>query len=424
MSDSRHRRARQRPRHAATLRHGIVIPAVASVLLAALGFYGMQGVATVALATSNANTADISSLLGEDQAEYISAPVATDEDGTPVDAAEGEALNILVIGSDVRTDENADIGGYVAGARGDTTIILHISADRSRMELVSIPRDTRVAVSDCESFDGQYQRGWTGKFNIAFANGYNFNNDPAEAAACVMRTLNDLTGIEFDGQFVVADFTGFRDMVDALGGVPMCIPYDVYSKKAKLDLDAGAQILNGTDALAWARARTGTNLGDGTDLMRIERQQELIESMLRKALGVNAFTDMSVMTQFVKAATSSFTMSEEFADVTYDFGLAYSLRNIDLNNVTMMTAPWAYAGDSSGDVVLTSEAESVWEALRNDTPLADLESDDTTDDTDTSTEAPVDTSENEATMFLPIPPESSYVPDTERETEEEILAAC
>ncbi|MDN4471669.1 LCP family protein [Demequina zhanjiangensis] len=423
MSDTRSRRARHRPRHATTLRHGIVIPAVASVVLAVLGFYGMQGVATVAFASANANTADISSLLG-DSAEYISAPVATDEAGEPVDVHAGEDLNILVIGSDVRTSENAAIGGYFDGARGDTTIIVHVSADRSRLELVSIPRDTRVAISDCESFDGQYQRGWTAKFNVAFSNGYGFNNDPAEAAACVMRTLNDLTGIDFDGQFVVADFAGFRDMVDALGGVPMCVPYDVYSRKAQLDLDAGAQVLNGTDALAWARARTGTNLGDGTDLMRIGRQQELIESMLRKALGTNVFTDMSVMTQFVKAATNSFTMSEEFADVTYDFGIAYSLRNIDLNNVTMVTAPWAYAGDGSGDVVLTYEAEAVWEAIRNDTPLSALTDASPSAEPTSETPTAVDTSDNEATMYLPIPPESSYIPDTERETEEEILAAC
>ncbi|WP_062201003.1 LCP family protein [Demequina salsinemoris] len=419
-------RARLRPRHATRRHHGLVLSSVASVTVAVLGFYGSTVFATGALIQANANTKDISAITGGDSdSEYISSPVSTGDSDNPVDENAGEDLNILVIGSDVRTSENAAIGGYVAGARGDTTIIVHISADRSRVELVSIPRDTRVAISTCESFDGQTQTGWTTKFNVAFANGYAFNNDPSEAAACVMRTINDLTGIEFDGEYVVADFTGFRDMVDALGGVPMCIPYDVYSKKANLDLEAGAQILNGKQALAWARARTGTNLGDGTDLMRIERQQQLIEAILEKALSVNAFTDIDVLSKFVKAATESFTMSEDFGSLTYDFGLLYSLRNIDLDNVVMTTAPWAYAGDSSGDVVLTSDAETIWAAIRDDSGLQDAldEIDDantTEDETDSSERA--DLSADDATKYLPVPPDEAY--DLSRDTEEEILAAC
>ncbi|WP_159451249.1 LCP family protein [Demequina sp. NBRC 110054] len=423
-------RARLRPRHATRRHHGIVMSSVASVTLAVVGFYGSFGFASAAMIQWNANTKDISAIAGGgddegDGAEYISSPVSSGDSDDPVDENAGEDLNILVIGSDVRSGENENIGGYVDGARGDTTIIVHISADRSRVELVSIPRDTRVAISTCESFDGQTQTGWTAKFNTAFSIGYGFNNDPSEAAACVMRTINDLTGIEFDGQYVVADFSGFRDMVDALGGVPMCIPYDVYSKKANLDLDAGAQVLNGKEALAWARARTGYNLGDGTDLMRIERQQQLIEAIIEKALSVNAFTDVSVLTKFVKAATESFTMSEDFGSVTYDFGLLYSLRNIDLDNVVMTTTPWAYAGDGSGDVVLTSDAEAVWAAIRDDSGLQDAldEIDDantTEDETDSSERA--DLSEDESTMYLPVPPEKSY--NISRDTEEEILAAC
>ncbi|WNM23886.1 LCP family protein [Demequina capsici] len=423
MSDTTPRPAhtRVRPRHARRLHHRIIIPAVASVLLAVMGFYGTYVTASAALIQANANTQDISSLLGDTgSSDYISAPVASGSAAAnPVDSNAGQAINILVIGSDVRSGENAALGGYVAGARGDTTIIVHISADRQRVELVSIPRDARVQISTCESFDGKVQKGWLAKFNVAFANGYDFNNDPSEAAACVMRTVTDLTGVEFNGNYIVADFAGFKDMVNALGGVPMCIPYDMVSKKADLNLKAGAQILYGDDALALARARYG--LGDGTDLGRIQRQQELIGAILKKALSVNAFTNIDVLTQFVKAATQSFTMSENFGSVSYDFGLLYSLRNIDLANVTMVTTPWAYAGDGSGDVVITSEAKKYWTALINDQPIADIaNSTSTTASPDPSASASAAT--DEALMYLPIPPEGSYV--VERQTEDQILAAC
>lgn len=424
-------RAHRRPRHAARMRTGVVLGVLGSLVLGAGTFGAVFGGTSLALLTGEFNTQDIGSIAGDagEKPDYIAAPVNGDlTTATPVDTYAGEPVNILLIGSDVRSDENAALGGYVPGARGDTTIIVHISADRSRVDLVSIPRDARVRVADCESLDGKSQRGWTGKFNIAFANGFDFNNNPAEAAACVMRTINEMSGLAFDGQYVVADFAGFRDMIDALGGVPMCIPRDVYSKKAELDLEAGAQTLNGTQALAWARARTGSGLGDGTDLMRIERQQELIESVLRKALGMNVLTDIDVLTQFVRAAAGSFTMSEQLGDVSYVFGLAYSLRNLSMDNVSMSTIPWAYAGDGSGDVVITSAADGVWEALVADQPLpakANDSSDDEEPDGGTGTvQQPVDASQLERTRYLPIPPEAAYVVTVERETEEQILASC
>src|SRR5665647_2703366 len=145
------------------------------------------------------------------------------------------------MGSDSREGEDVVEADQVEGMRSDTTIVLHISADRNRMDLVSIPRDSRVQIPSCNYFDGTSSRSQSGRFNAAFSIGA-AHDDVAEAAACTVNTVQSLTGIPLDG-WVVVDFAGFRAMVDALGGVEMCIPTEIYSLKASLHLQPGVQRL-------------------------------------------------------------------------------------------------------------------------------------------------------------------------------------
>lgn len=293
--------------------------------------------------------------------------IVTNRPVKPTDGEAGAALNILLMGSDQRDGDNADIGGYFEGMRNDTTIIMHVSADRSRVELVSIPRDTQVAISDCTLFDGTVVKGGTGDFNTSFANGGK-HGDAAEAAACVINTVEDLTGIYID-HYAVVDFTGFATMIDSLGGVPMCIPQAISSKKAKLHLEAGPQVLDGTTALAFARLRTAETGGvSGSDLQRITRQQELLSQIAATALSKNLLADAGELTGFVRAGAESMTMDPELASTKYLIGLAYSLRDIDRNQITFATPPWAYTEDRN-DVVLLPESSRTWEQLRTDTPL-------------------------------------------------------
>lgn len=285
----------------------------------------------------------------------------------PASSGDGEPLNILLMGSDQRDGANGDIGGSAPGMRNDTTIIMHVSADRSRVELVSIPRDTQVKISDCTLFDGTPVPGWTGDFNIAFANGGK-NGNAAEAAACVINTVEDLTGIYID-HYAVVDFSGFADMIDALGGVPMCIPTAISSKKARLYLEAGPQVLDGQTALGFARLRTAEEGGvSGSDLQRITRQQELLNQVAATALSKNLLTDVGALTKFVRAGAESMTMDPKLADTKYLLGLAYSLSGIDRDAIVFATVPWEYTADRN-DVLLLPEAEETWEQLRSDTPL-------------------------------------------------------
>jgi len=338
----------------------------ACVVAGAVGFGLVYANTVLGQVAGEITTIDNKSLISEiPEPEPTVSPTGNDEIPDP---AAGNAINILLMGSDQRDGENGKIGGKVAaGMRNDTTIIMHIAADRSRVDLVSIPRDAQVQIADCQLFDGTTVKGWKGDFNIAFSNGGKKGN-PAEASACVINTIQKMSKLKIH-HWVVVDFAGFQDMVDAIGGVPMCIPEKIVSKKARLNLKPGPQVLNGKQALGLARMRTA-EVGDvsGSDLQRIARQQQLLRQVARVVLSKNILTDAGELTQFLKATAASLTMDPELADTRRMMGLGFSLRNLDPADVQFYTVPWKYTDDYM-DVLLTKDAKTMWKQLRNDKPL-------------------------------------------------------
>ena len=335
---------------------------IAYAAAAVLGFGSVGSYLYLQTALNQVHTVDVTELLGD---QRPAAPVA------PKDSSKGEWINILLMGSDSRAGGNAAIGGQDGGMRNDTTIIMHISADRTRMEFVSIPRDSWVRISDCKLFDGSTVKGWTGKFNVAFANGAKHHN-ASEAAACVQKTVEDLTGISIQ-YYAVVDFVGFEQMIDALGGVPMCIPGHIVSPEAGLDIKGGPQILNGPTALAWARARKAT-IGkqwlDGSDTGRIKRQQELLARTAEKAMAENIFLDQGKLRNFITAGAASMTTSPRLADAPFLIGLAFSLRHIAPANIVFTTVPFKSDPAQPGSVVWTSAANTMFDDIAHDRPLA------------------------------------------------------
>ena len=328
---------------------------------ALLGFGGVGMYTYLDSALSHIDAIDNEPLLG---AVRPVVPVA------PKDESKGEAINILLMGSDTRAGANANIGGASGGMRNDTTIIMHISADRTRIELVSIPRDSWVRIPDCQLFDGSTVKGWNTKFNVAFSNGGK-NGNPAEAAACVQKTIESLTGI-YIHYYAVVDFVGFAAMIDALGGVPMCIPGHIVSGKAALDLPPGPQTLDGRKALAWARLRTaevGKEWVEGSDLQRIDRQHELLAHTAELALSKNLFTDQGQLRNFITAGADSMTTSPRLADAPFLIGLAFSLRHISPDGIVFTTVPNEYTKDFL-NVTWTGAADQMFAALINDQPIA------------------------------------------------------
>jgi LCP family protein required for cell wall assembly len=262
---------------------------------------------------------------------------------------------------------NGAIGGSVKGMRSDTTIVVHISADRTRAELVSIPRDSLVAVPSCTMTDGSTSKARKDMFNSAFATGWDQGGDMTSAAACTIKTVQSLTGLTID-HFVVVDFAGFQQMVDAVGGVPICIPKNYDSPEAGLHVTAGYQTLDGTTALAYARARKGTNM-NGSDLQRAGRQQQLVAAMVREVLSKNVLTNVPQLLSFLDAATSSLTVDPGLGHLTDMAGLALSLRGLDTSRITFMTIPVATAPSDPNRVVWTSAATTIWSNMVADQPV-------------------------------------------------------
>lgn len=309
--------------------------------------------------------------ISEEQLEGLLGPDRPASLSNPTDPSAGSPINILLLGTDVRTGENATIGGDEAGARADTTLLLHVSADRTRVEVVSFPRDVMLDLAACQRSDGSTQRAYFGMFNEPFANGYKNTESYSDGAACTIATVEANTDILID-HFAVIDFYGFQRMVDAIGGVPMCIPEEYADPYSGTYLEPGPQTLSGGQAVAYVRMRKGINTS-GSDLDRIDRQQQFLKNLASTVISADMLYRPQDVTEFVLAVADSLTMNENFSDVAYLTGLAFSLRNLDPSTgIIMATAPVEAYPENPNHVQFSRKADALWAAIASDQPIAAL----------------------------------------------------
>jgi LCP family protein required for cell wall assembly len=185
----------------------------------------------------------------------------------------GSALNILLIGSDTRSGGNAKIGGYTPGARSDTVMVLHLSPGRHNAVVLSFPRDSVVPIYHCAAIGGtpgqQAQPGQIEQLNSTFAYG---------GPGCLQETIERATHIRLD-DFIQLTFVGFRKVINDIGGVEVCLPEAVDDPLSGLRLARGRHHIYGSQALAFWRTRE--DLGLGSDLQRIQRDQFLMASLVQ-----------------------------------------------------------------------------------------------------------------------------------------------
>ena len=302
---------------------------------------------------------------------------ASDEQNkaTP-DSFEGRAVNILVVGTDSRNGASGELGAGdaddVPGLRNDSTMVIHVSADRSRVQIVSIPRDTLVDIPACKHRDGTTSEPTTDDmFNNAMVYGANGGDEPEDIGpgiACVRSTVEKLSGMSIDA-FMVVDFAGFINMIDALGGIWFNIPEDINDDSAGLYIDAGCWKLSGTHSLAYMRSRKGQ--GDGSDISRIGRQQQLISAMLRELQAKDYVTDSGALLTFLQAAIQSVNVSPNLGDASADTNLLLNvLSKIDRTNIQFVTMPveepyW----DPNRRIAAEPMARNMWTALKQDKAL-------------------------------------------------------
>ena len=297
--------------------------------------------------------------------------VDTDEWDRPT-SVEG-VMNVLLVGSDVRSGENADYG-EAEGERPDTMLMASINVDNGAATLVNLPRDLVVDLPACEAVEGyEGMDSHSGMINSAMTFG---------GMGCQWKTVEQATGVHLD-HFLMMDFVGFKDMVDAIGGVEMCIPEPVDDPKAHLVLDAGLQILDGEESLGFVRSRYGQ--GDGSDLSRIDRQQEFMGAMLREVLSSDVMTNPVTITNFLGAITDSITTDEDLSvDIMTD--IAISMREVDLDRVQFVTVPNGQHPDDENRITFREpDASELFEAINSGVDLTGAE-DESSEDSDTTLE--------------------------------------
>ncbi|MFI6233394.1 LCP family protein [Micromonospora sp. NPDC050784] len=265
------------------------------------------------------------------------------EEGRPQAAAKG-ALNMLILGSDSRDPEGT------TGSRTDSIILAHIPKDRSSAQLVSIPRDTWVAVP--RSKDGN-NGGRDAKINAAYAWG---------GVPLMVQTVEKFTDVRIDHVMIV-DFAGFVEIIDALGGV------DIDSEKSFTSIHPpfrnfkqGMQRMDGEAALDYSRQRK--QFADG-DFARIRHQQQVIRAIMDKAASGGILTNPGRLNSFVKASSSAVSVDEKMSLLD----MATDLRNLRGGNMTFLTSPTKGTGRVGSESVVfanSEKAKSFYGAVRRD----------------------------------------------------------
>ncbi|NWF29843.1 LCP family protein [Streptomyces sp. PKU-EA00015] len=282
------------------------------------------------------------------------------------------AINILLIGTDKRTGEgNGSYGDKNSPGHADTTLLLHVSKDRTNATALSIPRDLITDIPDCPTT----QEDGSSKV-IPGTQGTRFNESLGQSGrtpSCTMRTVTELTGIKMD-HFMVADFNAVKTLSSAVGGVPICLDKDIKDDKSKLDLPAGDHTLEGEQALAFVRTRHA--VGFGGDLDRIKIQQQFLSSLMRKLKSNDTLTSPTKLVKLAEAGTKALTVDSQIDDIGKLRDLGLELGKFDMKNLTFATVPVLDnpAETVKATVVLdTSKSDALFSMVRNDVSLTEVE---------------------------------------------------
>lgn len=320
-------RPRSRGRRAARVLSWLAVVTSVSVLVASVLGFG-----ALALINSHVNRKCI--FCNEAPSANAARPSKAPGDG-------GKALNFLLVGSDSRdgaTPEELKQFGTQAnqGAKlTDSIILVHLSPKRDKAVLVSFPRDSWVEIPG---------HGF-GRINTAYGKGE--AEHKGGGPAMLIRTVEALSGIYVD-HYLEVDFRGFLKMVDALGGVDVCLPKAVQDKDSALNLPAGKSHVRGTQALAFVRARKFDPTGD---FGRIHRQQQFLGSMLRRATSLGILARPDKLYRFLDTVARSLTVDDKlsFNDMK---SLAGKLRGLDPAKIVFVTVPYNPRGVYHGKALV------------------------------------------------------------------------
>lgn len=286
----------------------------------------------------------------------------------PTPNAAGQTpLNVLLIGSDARdSKENQELGGaretFGSTPLADVQMLVHLSADRSNMSVVSMPRDTLVQIPKCtDPDDGTVYPASDGRVMTNQSLGHG-------GPGCTVATWQELTGIHID-HFLMVDFAGVVSMADAVGGVPVCVDANIHSRDSQghgsgLKLEKGTHPVKGEQALQWLRTRYGFE--DGSDLARAKAQHMYMNSMVRELRENATLSNPNKLRRLAEKATEALTVDPGLNSVKKLYDLSTELRKVEPQRITMTTMPNRYVG---ARVEPTEDAEQLFRLVREDITL-------------------------------------------------------
>lgn len=267
--------------------------------------------------------------------------------------AAASGTNWLIVGSDSRaglsaadedrlaTGDEAAAGG---GQRTDTIMIAHLPDNSTKPTLLSLPRDSQVKIPGHG----------TGKINSAFSIG---------GAPLLVETVEGATGLHMD-HYAEIGFGGFANIVDAIGGVNMCLDKDMNDTETGVQLKAGCQDLNGAQSLGFVRMRH-SDATPRSDLDRVANQRKFIGALVSQIASPGTLLNPFDFFPLLSSAPAALTM-DTGDHVNNLVGLAIGLRGISSDGVTTTTVPVTSGSAEHWD---SKKSKELFDALRGDTEI-------------------------------------------------------
>ena len=282
---------------------------------------------------------------------------------------DGSVMNVLLVGSDSRDRLSGDLADQagkneVSGQRSDTIMVLHVDARAKKAALMSIPRDLYVKIAGTNRSD---------RINTAFAQGGPQN---------LIATITENLGIQIN-HYMEVDFVGFRDIVNAVGGVNIYVPAPVRDLQSGLDIkEPGCIRFDGDTGLSWVRSRQYEYFESGrwredptSDFGRIQRQQDFIRRMMRKAVS-SGLSNPITLNRLVGIGVEDVTIDSAMS-TTDLVRVAKRFRSLDPDTVDMLTLPTipATVGGASVLRINREEAQAYIDRLNGLAPPDDTGAD-------------------------------------------------